>query len=327
MSKRILIVGCGQLGSRHLQAVASVKGVSHIQVVDPSSVGLALGQARLKEVAGIEAGIHFDWSSDVHQAGSCDLCIVATQAAGRGALVKQITEQTGCRKFLLEKIVAQSVEEYKELMDFMQAQGCGAWVNCKTRAYKIHRYIKQKIADATPLLMSIVGGNHGLANNGVHAADLFAFYEGGSRIDPVVCRVDQKLHPSKRGAAIFDLSGTLMGKTVKGSELILSFAKDHVSLDTISINTPACRFWVDHFQQLYFESYPDDGWAWRKIEMPENIMVSSMTKTFVSDILSHGQCQLPTLEECFIGHEFILNALMDPFSRLLGRQVNVCPVT
>ena len=41
-NKRILIVGCGQLGGRHLQAVASLPSVREIDVVDPRPEGLEM---------------------------------------------------------------------------------------------------------------------------------------------------------------------------------------------------------------------------------------------------------------------------------------------
>ena len=43
---RVLIVGCGEIGSRHLQAVASLPQVSEIEVVDPRPEALELGRER-----------------------------------------------------------------------------------------------------------------------------------------------------------------------------------------------------------------------------------------------------------------------------------------
>ncbi len=47
---RVLIVGCGQLGSRHLQAVASLTSAYCIEVVDPRPEALQLGRDRLHEL-------------------------------------------------------------------------------------------------------------------------------------------------------------------------------------------------------------------------------------------------------------------------------------
>ena len=52
---RILIVGCGELGTRHLQAVASLNEVVEIEVVDPRPEGLELGgQSRRYERSDVE---------------------------------------------------------------------------------------------------------------------------------------------------------------------------------------------------------------------------------------------------------------------------------
>ena len=65
---RVLIAGCGQLGSRHLQAVATLTGVDSIDVFDPRPEAL---------------------------------CVVATLALGRTALVREIADRLGYRAFLL----------------------------------------------------------------------------------------------------------------------------------------------------------------------------------------------------------------------------------
>lgn len=49
-SYRILIAGCGELGSRHLQAVAALSQVREVEVVDLRPEALALGKQQLSEV-------------------------------------------------------------------------------------------------------------------------------------------------------------------------------------------------------------------------------------------------------------------------------------
>ena len=48
--KKALLVGCGQLGSRHLQALASLALISNIEVLDPSAESLELGKQRVREL-------------------------------------------------------------------------------------------------------------------------------------------------------------------------------------------------------------------------------------------------------------------------------------
>ena len=329
VGSRVLIVGCGQLGSRHLQAVASLPQVAEIEVVDPQPEALALGRKRLQEIPdrpSSSATIH--WLSSLDEAArGGDLCIVATQAQGRCQLVRTIAEQVGYSSFLLEKIVGQSIREIEELEAFLRARRCVAWVNFKTRAYPIHQRITQRLDPDEPILFTAVGGNHGLANNGVHTADLFAFYDHARHIEPVGACIDPVLHPSKRGNGLYDLSGTLQGSTEKGSHFTLSYASDHSQSEQIMITTKRYRAIVDHMQRWVVESDATTGWAWRPVPFEGDILVSAMTKAFAADILTSGRCLLPTLDESLVAHRFILSSLQTPFSRLLEREVELCPVT
>ena len=326
--RRVLIVGCGQLGSRHLQAVASLSMVDEIEVVDPRPEALALGRERLAELTDRPTSIRIRCCASLDEAAPGGaLCIVATQAQGRCQLVRDVAERLDYSSFLLEKIVGQSIREIGELQAFVEAQHLAVWVNLKTRAYPIHLRIKERLGVGEPILFHASGGNHGLANNGVHTADLFAFYDDAREIQLIGASIDPMLHPSKRGEGIFDLSGTLQGATAKGSHFALSYAPDHVQSELISVMTKRYRCLVDHMRRWAVESDETTGWAWQPLSFEDDILVSQMTKTFAADILRFGRCLLPTLEESLVAHRFILEAVQPTFSRLLDRQVELCPVT
>ena len=256
-----------------------------------------------------------------------DLCIEATQSPGRCQRVRQVSETLGYSAFLLEKIVAQSVEEIEDLAGFSRHKGLSAWVNCQGRARPFHQRVKGLLDPADPIIFSSVGGNFGLATNGIHHADLFAFYDGGNIIRSAGSRVDPVLHPSKRGEGLFDLSGTIQGYSDKGSHFILSCAADHDSYEHFSIATRSYRCLVDHGQGWALESDQSSGWAWKPVPYESNQLVSQMTKGFANDIFSSGHCWLPTLEESLVSHRFILDELRPHFSNLLGRKIDRCPVT
>lgn len=325
---RVLIVGCGQVGSRHLQAVASLPEVGEVEVVDPRPEVLALGRVRLDEVLNRRPTATFRWLTSLESATpGGDLCIVATQADVRCQLVREVTETLGYSQFLLEKMVAQSVRDYEALMDFSKREGLSVWVNCKARAHPSHRRVKACLDPAEPIVFSVVGGNHGLVNNGVHAADLFTFYDGASQIESMGSQIDPILHPSKRGNGIFDLSGTLHGFTEKGSQFMLSFGRDHDGPVLFSVTSRRYRAVVDDMMKWFCESDADSGWTWRQVPFKANLVVSNMTRAFASDILASKHCELPTLEECFPAHRFILAELSPHFNRLLDMRGDCCPVT
>ena len=223
---RVLIVGCGQLGSRHLQAVASLPLVREIEIVDPRPQALELGRERVAEVRDRQHSTDIRWLSSLSEATpGGDLCIIATLAQGRCQLVREVVETLGYSSFILEKLATQSVREMEDLEDFSRVRGLSAWVNCQTRTHPFHRRVKQRLDPRDPINFSVLGGKQKLASNGIHVTDLFTFYDenlwiksGGSYIDPI-------LYPSKRGDGLFDLSGTLLGCTEKGSRLTIHIPK------------------------------------------------------------------------------------------------------
>ena len=77
----------------------------------------------------------------------------------------------------------------------------------------------------------------------------------------------------------------------------------------------------------FCESTADSGWSWRAVPFETNLMVSHMTRAFAADILTSGRCELPTLEECFPAHRFILSELLPHFNRLCGTDSDRCPAT
>jgi hypothetical protein len=325
---RVLIVGCGQLGSRHLQAVAAVPQVEQIEVVDPNPLALRLGLQRLSEVTERRASTSVRWLSSLKDASrSGDLCIIATQAEGRCQLVKEVSESLGYSSFLLEKIVAQSVQEMEGLVQFAEAMGISAWVNCQIRTFPFHRRVKKHIGPKDAVMLSAMGSNQRLATNGIHIADLFAYFDESPRIDSAGASIDQVLHSSKRGPRLYDLSGTLHGYTKKGSRLNISYTDGYCNWEHISIATGRYRCVVDHKQGWAFESDADSEWAWRQVPFEGNLLVSQTTRDFAARILTSGKCPLPTLEQSLVSHRFILGELQPNFSRLLGRELDLCPVT
>jgi len=325
---RVLIVGCGQLGSRHLQAVAAIPGVREIEVVDPFPESLALGRRRLEEVADLQPDTAYRWLSSLEQASkSGDFCIVATQADVRCDVVREVANNLEYPNFLLEKIVAESVSDYKCLMGFSKDIGLGVWVNCQSRAHPAHIRVKAHLNPGEPIIYNVMGGNHGLATNGIHAADLFAFHDDADVIHSAGSQIDPTLHASKRGQGMYDLSGTLQGSTESGSRFNITYAADHTGPQHFAISSSSYRSIIDETQEWFFESTQESGWSWRQVPFQGDTMVSRMTKKLASDIMESGRCDLPTLDQCFAAHSFILSELLPVFKKLTKVKDDRCPVT
>jgi len=286
-----------------------------------------MGQERLAEVGSTGTSPSVRWWSSVDEASpGGDLCIVATQAAARCPVVREVVEELGYRAYLLEKWVAQSLRDYETLMNFADTMDLSVWVNLKTRAHASHKRAKTRLSPGEPIVLTVVGGNQGLANNGIHAADLFLFYDGSDRIDPVATWIDPVLHSSKRGPDVFDLSGTILGCSPRGSRLFLSFAGDHNAPGYFTVTSRRYRAVIDDMSKLLCESETGADWAWNQVPFEDNLMVSYMTRAIAAGILTTGRSELPTLAQAFPAHRFLFETLGPHFRKLLGTDSDCCPV-
>ncbi len=327
-SHRVLIIGCGSLGSRHLQAVASLPTVYEIEVVEPVPEAVRLGRQRLAEIPDLQEPTSVRWISSLSEATDHgDLCIIATQAKGRCEIFRQVADQLGYKAFVWEKIAAQSVTEMEESLGFAKDNGIKVWVNLQTRTASFYRRVKRKLDSSHSVVLSTVGGGQFLAANGIHVADLFAYYDGGQQIESTGGNIDPVLHPSKRSPELYDLTGTLHGSTENGSSLTIAYTESEGYWGHVSIASRNYQVVVDHLNNWAWEAEAASGWQWESVPYEGTLMVSHTTKEIADDILSSGICTLPTLEEALTSHRFILDGLRPHFGRLLGRPVDRCPVT
>ena len=114
--KRICLIGCGNVGSRHLQAISKLPFSINIDIVEPDLESQKLGIKRLNEIKFDEDSHIFSWYKDIQELqNKYDLTIVATTATGRADLLCKLVD-FGHSRFLIEKMVCQSNDEYERII-------------------------------------------------------------------------------------------------------------------------------------------------------------------------------------------------------------------
>jgi len=109
---------------------------------------------------------------------------------------------------------------------------------------------------------------------------------------------------------------------------VIDFSRGHFAPLTVTISSSRARYVIDYMQMKVWSSTAENEWCWKEIMLTENMLVSFMTKVFAADILKSRTCELPTLAECRVAHEFILESLLPKFRKLLGEPLlTECPIT
>jgi predicted dehydrogenase len=132
----IAIIGAGQIGSRHLQSLATIEAATVIHLVDPSDDALRVARERFTQVRVPQRGqieLQTVQHLDAVQV-PLDLAIVATSANVRADIVQQLLCRRQARYLLLEKVLFQKEADYTRIGHLLVETRIPAWVNCGYRA-------------------------------------------------------------------------------------------------------------------------------------------------------------------------------------------------
>jgi predicted dehydrogenase len=323
--KKILLVGCGELGSRFLQASLQVNGVNQIDVLELSDQAVEVAKYRMNQIQFYQEAIKVKWNKSFNSVGQgADLCIIATQADGREHIFNEVFN-LGIKHILTEKIVTQSLPAFNEILSKVEKLGVNVWVNCKTRDYPVWQYIKTKIDPEGELLYHSIGGNHGLCTNGLHTLDLFSFISESTELIDTNSQIDPVLHTTKRNK--YDLSGAFHLTGAGKSKCIIDYSGSGSSSVLEVVATQQYRWVLDHATRQAFESSQENKWKLEPIPFEGDLSVSNMSIKFISDILKKNQCGLPTLKQTYAAHEFLFSVTLPVFNKLLGKHDSICPIT
>lgn len=323
--REFLLVGAGQLGSRHLQALAQFDAADMaISVVDPSPAALELARERLAQVttsSRLRAVRYLPALADV-PADRIDFAVIATGANCRLAVLRELLATRAVRALLLEKVLFQSVAELDEASALLAASAVPAWVNCPRRQFPGYRTLRDRLAGEGALRLQVAGHNWGLACNAIHFIDLWAFLSG---------RHDYRLDaeglgasfPSKR-PGFLEIAGRLAGGDGETRfELAVSVDEAPASVQ-VDIDTEHFAIVVEEAAGRCRLTRKGDG-AVEDIAFPV-LFQSQLTHLVATAALAGGAVPLTPFAESAALHRPLLAALLGAFRRqdpALAR----CPIT
>lgn len=219
---RIVVIGCGQLGSRHAEALAKHPKVTDMVLVDPSNSSLELAIERIKGT-GYSGTVRTLDSPDLAD-GDFRLAVVSTSAGDRLSALNSFLENATADHFLLEKLLATDLDSLDEFSRVCEKTSRSFWVNCPMPFFPHYESIKRDISQLNlkgPTKYSVRGGNYGLVTNFIHYLDHF-YSLTGSQIVKVFVDPKAQVIPSKRNG-YSELLGKISASTENGDELDVEF--------------------------------------------------------------------------------------------------------
>lgn len=316
-----MLVGAGQLGSRYLQGLRRVTEPLEIAVVDPSATALEVAAARWSEVdpGAAHPSPQFAQAlspASTHTTERVDLAIVATSAGPRPQVVADVASRFAPHHWILEKVLAQSSADVRRLV---QAIGVGtrAVVNTPRRIWAGYTKLRQEVVP--PIEVEVQGFRWGLASNAIHMIDLVSWLASES-VRTVSIESGGEWYATKR-AGYLDLVGRIEAHFSRGSRLkMISQGARQARLIVTIIDSVGERWVID---EASGKAQSSSG---TQITVLEEFQ-SDMTSHVVADLLTEGECGLPSLALSARMHEPLLDALLQHWNATKVTHDHRVPIT
>lgn len=322
--KTSLIIGAGQLGSRHLQGMLKCNESQIIHVLDPSELSIHKAKTMESEIEHNHKVIyHRRW---IDLPSKFDIVIVATNADVREAVTTNLLQNYSVRALILEKILFQDIQSYERVSNLIEKHRVKTWVNHPRRMYKQYQYVQEQVDIQLPKVYQVTGGNWGLACNALHYIDLFIFLSG-SRLRKIDADwVDNELQQSKRFGFI-EFTGTVKGLLENGSIFQVTSLKGNSSYPTVTIFDEVERFIIQEGLEVYYYQFSKGNNFNAKVQSFNTEFQSSLTSRLVTDIYETGGCDLPDYEVAFHSHILFISALQEKYNQIIGIKSKTLPIT
>ena len=324
MKKNIGIIGVGQLGSRHLQGAKTAQLNLKIDVVDSSLDSLEKAKQYYNEIP------ENKFSKEVHYLNSIqemnddlDLVIIATSAAVRLSVIKELVTTKKVKNIILEKVLFQTEEEYYEAQNIFQKYNINVWVNCPRRMFPFYDEIKNIIAQDT-VIFNVSGSDWGLACNSIHFIDCFSFITNQKEITINTNALDKTFFESKR-KSYYEFTGTLLGTTPRGDVLILNSSKNSQIPPLLTITTKEKTIVVDETKAFY-TLFTAEELKTKKVNL---YYQSQLTGILIEEVLLKKEVRLTPFDESMKLHLPFIKSLLAFYNQEILKNVNnkICPIT
>ena len=314
----ILIVGAGQLGSRHLQGAKTSHNELDIWVYDLSEESLTIAKERYNQVISQTAKlVHYVQSLDFVPK-EIDVTIVATSSKPRYDIVKQILTHHEVKYLVLEKFLFPRLSDYDEIQKLIEEKNVKTYVNCPRRMYESYHIAKDYIDSSQPIRMFFKGKDWGLCCNSIHFIDIFMYLSKSLDYDLNTDNIIPEVVDSKRNGYV-ELRGTEIITSENGSTLELLSTTDYEGDGSVVILSGSNKISIQESKGIIFVNDKS---------MRFNVLFqSSLSGVFVDNLLDNDICSLTPYYESAKYHKKYLEKILPLINKLRGWTSDSCPIT
>lgn len=319
----VAIIGCGQLGSRHLQGMAASKHRHKIYIVDPSPAALEVAVQRWNAMPNPNGSEVVPCADFGALPARLDFVVIASGADVRFDLLSRLMASHQVGYLLLEKVLFQRLEHYAAAAALLAASDTVAYVNCARREFDVYREIKELLKGETLLELEVFGGAWGLGCNAVHFLDLFDHLTDELPETVDVSGLVPGTISSKRPGFV-EFTGTVKATNASGKRATLQAFENVESAPLITLKTNRGTIVVDEAGATYLHRTAPGVWNSVGFKLP---LQSEATGRLADKLLETGRCELPTFQRSAAIHLPLLKAFLSHMAPGDDQQHTLCPIT
>jgi len=323
--KTIYIIGAGQIGSRHLQALKKIKTPLNIIVVDPSQSSLATAKQRYNEFKAPDSRHIVQYKGFLDNIDKIiDIVIVATSSNVRREIIEIILERAKVKYLILEKLLFQKYEDYRKVEQLFRKCKAKAWVNCSMRTIPFYAKLNRQF-DKCQFQYIVSGSGFGLVTTAIHYIDHISYLTNCYDFDVDTSSLQKKLVLSKR-KGFFELYGTIRVLFKNGTFGIITSYPSGDAPNQIEIlnDNVRCICWEGLNKAMISEA--KNRWKWVNVK-PNILLQSEMTTAAVEGILKNGMCNLTPYAQSSKLHTTFLQSMLKHINSFSKRKFDYYPFT
>lgn len=318
------IIGLGNLGFRHLEALLNFQDPLNIQLVDVSSDVLNHIKNKLADVNIHQHQISYHGKIDELQ-DSLLFVVVATNSKPRLEICDQLLSVKKVNFLLLEKFLFPKLSDYARADEIFSKTKTKAWVNCPRRMYPYYQKIYDELNPDSPIIMTVSAARLMVGTHAIHFLDLFSFFTKDQEVDSIDTEgLAEEIIESKRVGYI-EFKGNLSIRSGNHRFVFQGFDNSTQPLE-VAITQSDRRYRVLEHNGIVQQSLAINDWKWETFDFFKP-MQSELTNKVLAELVQTGDCHLTKYEDSRGYHKAILNSLMNFIFRLTGKQASMCNIT
>lgn len=317
----IALIGCGNIGRRHLQALAGSGRSLKIFIVEPNEQARDVARGSVLESADTQLFfLHSISELKQESINPIKLAIVATGAEVRRAVVSELLQHSIPQALLLEKVLLTSRQDLREVGEMLAVKNVKTYVNCGRRGFPGYQALKNTLMGTGETSLSVTGGGWGLCSNAVHFIDLAEFLFGTEIVSLSGENLDTGSVAAKRSGCV-EVSGQLTGEFSGGESISIECLPGAFQPLTITLTVGTARWHIDEANRTVI-LITGDGLTQKQPFESRN--VSEMGHLYVD--LLEGRSNLPSYAQSARQHAFLLDTLKRHLN-LSDKEDVHCPIS